>query len=275
MIGYGTTLMRKIVSGAFPTIPNMTLRLRADLGMNQNGGSLVQWTSQCGSNNGSIATVSPGQAPSGGGTAPTIIPNQINGHPVVRFNGTSDTLNFDNAGTAINSARWQLVDFTNLTDFGTGNVGSNTVLAIWKDTTTSTATTPDYTIPNVLGTFYANQWFFANTTGIGCQTFFSNPPVRAFINQAPGSLVYTESTTDANRSAPKGLLRVGTTGPTAQFDIFPTWGSNADLFIAHNSFGGTYLSMDLCELIIHSRALTAGELAAYKAYFNAFWGPGL
>jgi two-component system sensor histidine kinase DesK len=65
-------------------IDGLSLWLRADTGIQVNGSKVVKWLDQSGNNN--HASVTPAL------TAPILISNELNGKPVVRFNGTDNGL---------------------------------------------------------------------------------------------------------------------------------------------------------------------------------------
>ncbi len=250
----------------FPTIANMTMRLRSDLGLVASGGNLVSWTSQGGatSTTGAPIFVEPSH------TAPTVVAAQVNGQPCVRFNGSTQDLQMGSpaTGTSFAGGRFGLGDLFASTS---GVTDDYSVFAVWKNGATSAVAGTAYGNPSVMSTAYFWEAFYGTNSTVGCEIWAD--PVGS-INHSGSALIYTELTREAARGANKGLFRLGVGGSTAAMVGGGVAVSNA-LNFGYNTFTGLYLQMDLFEVVTYSRSLTGPEWTSIGAYVNSFWGPGL
>lgn len=252
----------------FPTIANMTMRLRSDLDLVVSGSDLVTWTSQGGatSTTGAPIFVQPSH------TAPTLVAAQVNGQPCVRFNGTTQDLQMGSpaSGSSVNGGRFGMGDIFGGTGAG-GVTGDYSIFAVWKNKATAAPSGLTYGNPAMLNTGFAWECFYGTNSTIGAE-IFADPA--ASIATSGGGLIYSEYTKDAARSSPRGLLRLGVGGSTSTM-VGANVANNAAFTLGFNTFTSLYLQMDLFELVTYSRALTGGEITSLGAYFNSFWGPGL
>ncbi len=232
------------------------------------GSNLVSWTSQGGntSTTGAPIFVEPRNV------APVLVAAQANGKPCLRFNGTTQDMQMGNpaAGSSFNGGRFGLGDIFASTGPG-GVTADYSIFAVWKNKASAGPAGTTYGNPSVMSTAYFWECFFGTNAAIGAEIF--SDPV-ASIATSGGGLIYSEYSREAARGSPQGKLRLGVGGTTST-NIAGNVALGNSLNFGYNSFTGLYLQMDLFELVVYNRSLTAGEWTSIGAYVNSFWGPGL
>jgi hypothetical protein len=218
-------------SASFPTLASLVARYRADLGVTKDGSNNVAtWADQSG--NGHDLTE--------GTNKPTWVANQINGLPILRFNGTNQKLSNTNAsfdlaqpihyffvwnpGSFGTASKYLLSSNSTATHFVDGDGATSQKLQMYGGGVGPKITVPAGT-PILLEMLFNNASSFAKINGAGTQT----------------------GTTSTN-------------GLTDGIFIGSAWDSSS------------FMPMDIAEIVICSAEITGSELTALKAYFTAAYG---
>jgi len=193
-----------------PPTSGMLLWLRADAGLPTNGGGWVtSWADQSG--NGNDATQPSGAA------LPHVIPEELNGLPVVRFDG-GDVLKFTTRLTTIRTVFWVVKE-----DAG-APPGYRPLLG--------DSSTPDfaggYGAP---GPIWRNDCCW-NDAVVGGQTWLNGTPVDGRGVTRPRTMSVISLVTTAN-------VRASNFGQTAGYEGWPWWGDLAELIIYDRPLSGT------------------------------------
>lgn len=236
------------VTGSAPTAPptaDLRLWLRADNGVQTNpDGTLTGWTDGSGNNNNALP----------GTTAPTLVPNALNGKPVVRFDGADNSLQVATAPS---------IEFTNdITSFAIVRYEDfSTYRALWAKTVGGMPGSVDYYLLPGSGIprFYRGNGATANAA------LDSTRPMPA------GSYVlvgFDMAGTTANH------YYNGLTSGTGQINTTLADGGTP-LRIGTRDDGVTKLKGDLAELLIFGRALSATERDQVMTYLAGKYGLSL
>jgi hypothetical protein len=225
-----------------PYTNGLKLQLAADLGVTTNAsGAVTSWIDQ--SLNANDA------APTNVTTSPLLVPNVINGKPVLRFSGANQSLEVppDNTGfTAGDLSTFALVKFSNFTTYRT----------VWTKTQNNLAAPIDWYFaptPN------ANV-FRGNGTAYGGPVVGSPPAAGAFatvgckvsgtaISQYIGYNNTANGTITATPADPGVPLRIG-----RRLD------------------GAVQMMGDIAEILIYDHAVSDAERLQIVNYLNAKWG---
>jgi Bacterial Ig domain len=210
----------------------MTLWLRSTAGT-EGAGPLSVWFDESGTGNAAIQTVA--------GNQPTVVDNQANGLPVVRFNGGDNLpLPQNMMGTALSGQIFGVVKVTgDPNNFGT----------VWS-----------------FGTAYGSSFAsgvhlddFGNSDGTGVALLPIENINRYFIYDTSidtaGNLTYRY---DGTATWSRATAQPGSTSPPVAFQLFPSIGS---------AFIG-----DIAEVILYNRVLSSQEQAVVYAYLANKYG---
>ena len=237
--GYGGSAPSSIASfatdpnvsvGTFPTA-GMQLWLRADLGAKTDAnGGVSTWTDQAGGGH----TASQADA----GSRPLLVPNDLNGRPAMRFNGSNSSLGSDFAEVGGQEMTFFVVTkgttYQSLLRFQPAGSGSYLVYP-WSASQIFIDSADYNTSCGVPCGLVANQW------NIGSVVHRSNAQVTTYRN---GGLVASRATSGSD--LPAGLT----------------------MNIGAYAGGGEYLAADVAEVLIYGRALSDGERQRVEAYLN-------
>jgi hypothetical protein len=200
-------------------IAGLKLWWRSDAGLPS--GAADYWEDQSGQNNHGTQASS--------GSIPLVVPNAANGLPVLRFDGSSDVLNFTTRLTGIQTVFWVVSE------------SPAASVASWRPLL------GDATVYDFLGGFGApgKIWdaIYAHASIRNGQTYLNGQSING-------------TTTDRPRTL--SLISLVTAGPVA-----------AGNFATDRSIVGRNWWGDLAELIVYDRALSDAERKAVESYLNA------
>jgi len=250
--GRGLPFSNPIKKGlTFPPIAGLTLRLESDLGVTTSGSDVTHWIDQVQSFDFETA--------GGGITVPTLVANQVHGHPAVRFNGVANAL-FSSA----------LVS-----DVLTGaHPDTFKVIAVLKNNSAVSHASTSYDAPAVLADAAS---FWSPTSGDSTRInagFYAGPDALASVVQATGALVYVEATLTAAAGGTLSL-QVGTGGtPDTHTGAGTLGGISGFLKLGVNYANAVFWQGDLFAIYV-ATSMSGGEVDDLRTYINAKWGPGL
>ena len=227
-------------SDADPPLPQLglTLWLRADVGVQQNGGRVQVWQDQSGrQTNATQLSVN---------ARPTYLPKGFNGRPTLEFDGQGQFLKFGEdfgdfsdgvAGLIV--AKPTKADCGSMLEFSNGSEVDDVSLGLWQ-----------------------NKWlyevadeYFQSDGEVDRERFSlyaaNHRPNLAASMRIDGDVVATH-----NMPLP----------------VLPTSGVRASNFVGHTLYGNCeYFTGQISEIIVYSRFLTGPELTAIEAYLDAHW----
>jgi hypothetical protein len=233
------------------TIPNMRLWLDATRINQANNTSVATWSDQSG--NGYDAT-------QGGSAArPTFIASGLNGLPVVRFDGTDDTLTLSAsslgmlrnvAGATIFSViRYSTNATTEGLIFIANNTTSNFRVMMRKNSTSRFETygrrLDSDTFQNVISSSINNSNFRIHSALFN----FQNTLLQQFINGALDGQKTDFQTSGNTSDTDSNNIRIGNAVTVSSI-----------------------LNGDIAEIIVYNRALNTSELAQVHRYLSRKWG---
>lgn len=233
------------------SVSNLELWLKADTLSGNDGDAVTTWTKS-----GGTSGVSPTQGTAGNRPLLKKGVNGINNLAVVRFDGTDDyLLGTHDAGSTgwtlfvVGRTGAALSSYGGLVASG-GNAGyDNRTTGIWWH----------FAYGSAVDTFGAG-WAGAtgavalgNVTGAAINTTFR--------------FRYKYDKVNWSISGPNSGTPADTSFPTATFQTYLGAGGTSGGGAVQNAFNG-----DLGEILIYSRALTAGEITSIDAYLLARWG---
>ena len=234
-------------AAAQPIAHDCVLWLRSDTGVTTSGSQVTGVTDGSGAGHHASNT-------SGGG--PALVPNAINGHPVMRFAG-GQWLNL--TGQVLTSQTYTIIAVVTDTR---GDAGFHEVFSNWNTTNQGTSVFFGTTAFNPSGTDTtrarltddvggANQ----GQTGVGVVTTRSSPFIFTGVSRAANAAVYQNRTLIAQSNAAistRVLLPpyvIGRQGPISEF-----W------------------TGDIAEILVYNAALSDCELDALDDYFTGRYG---
>jgi PA14 domain-containing protein/chitobiase/beta-hexosaminidase-like protein/Big-like domain-containing protein/carboxypeptidase family protein len=193
-----------------PPTSGMLLWLRADAGLPTNGGGWVtSWGDQSG--NGNDATQWAGAA------LPHVIPGELNGLPVVRFDG-GDVVNFTTRLTTIRTVFWVVKEDV---------AATNGYRPLLGDSSTADFAA-GYGAP---GTIWRSDCCW-NDAVVGGQTWINGTPVDGRSVARPRTMSVMSLVTTAN-------VRASNFAQAAGYGSWPWWGDLAELIIYDRPLSGT------------------------------------
>ena len=217
---------------------NLKLWLKADAGVTADGaGDVSQWNDFSGnSHDGTVSN-----------TAPNVIPGALNGLPVIRFNGASDSLILGNGAVQSSS------DFT--------------IFAVANSTATG----------GLNRAIYAN-WNFSDPFGSVFMGVIANSAIDQPVRLTP-TLTSNSLVNPSTHFRLKGVYN--TTGGTSDVYqdevLFGTGGATprsgaADSYIGvQGELNQEFWDGDIAELLIYDHVLNAADTAAVESYLTAKW----
>jgi len=232
-------------------LPNLQLWLRSDLGITLNGSNVSAWADQSGNGRDftqAVAIAQPGYNASSG----------ANGTPALTFNGT--TQNLDGAGFGFNTTGALIIVFKNdaASVVGTAN-------AIFEASNGSNAI--DFEVINFAGyTVYNFGLNYSSGNLVGISDAFQNSLFEAWIVNNTGSAVGLPGAHTADVSgATKTPIASGAPVSPASFGNKSGIGYRIDIL-------GGFWQGRICEIIVTSSNLSAGDQTLVRAYLNLRYG---
>ena len=217
--------------GAVPT-QGLALWLRSDAGLVLNGGTVSQWTNQSGNSRHATQTTSANQ--------PTLVPNALNGEPVLRFDGVNDFLNFNlpiNGSTGLTI----VLVLANSASRDPGINQGNYAPIFWDETASWGWT--------YLSPFQTNVVMRFGTTQTG-NLFKYQRPV-SISNSYSVTVGVHEGNTDSLHVNGRLVMSVGGKWPPITATVStPYLGRGAS---------STYFPGDIAEVLVYTRALSPAE----------------
>lgn len=237
----------------YPTITGNTLRLRADLGITtETGGRVITWVDQ-------KSVLNNFTAVSASSARPTQITNNINGRPIIRFDGTANKL-------LTTSALSALITSTAFTIYG----------VLRQNSAVANSGTGQYLEPAIIGDNPSGGFWWNTATTTQVHTgFFHTTEKHVSLNQAASSttlFLFQAKLSSSTLSLKLGSLGTPTTVATG--GAVDNVSNTLALGISYSS-GAAFLRMDLCELLGFNIATTTQNDTDIEAYLNYTWGPGL
>jgi len=235
---------------AFAQIPVSTgldLWIKADAGVTTSGSQVSAWADQSvNGHNGSQMS---------GFNQPLLVPNALNGHPVVRFNGTSNFLSL--AGQVMTSNQQFTImgvftDTRNPSDtsfrdtFSNWDPGNQTT-SVFIGTVNKNPTRVRFTddVGGLSDTVH-------NQTGVGNLFNPTTPFILTGISTASDAFVYQNSVLMASKGSAISVRNL-TTGYVIG---------------RQGTFSGEYWNGDIAELFVYDRALSSSEFQQNVSYLN-------
>ncbi len=227
-----------------PALADLRLWLRADKGVTEEAGAVSAWNDQSGNFNNSIQATATKR--------PVLVPNALNGKPVLRFDGIDDSLVAASSPTLAivgDISTFFVVRFDDFTTFR----------AVWAKTQgNQPASTDFYTQPNS-----------------GIPRVFRG-------NGSGGGFADADSAPVAGEYAIVGFDQSGTTlhhylngALNGQGEITATLGdTGAPLLIGTRGDQFTRMKGDIAEIILYDTALSDTDRAALHTYLSARYGIG-
>jgi len=245
-----TGLLSQVLFARHATAQNLgvtdglQLWLKADAGVNADGPSVISWTDH--SQNAHTAGA-PDLA-----NAPTLVPNALNGKPVLRFDGNDDYLSIEDAESLSFAEDMTTFFVVNFSDFATFR-------AVWAKTNENyPAPTDFYTLP---GSGLPQVYRGAGSPA-GIAPFVSTVPLRAGTYLTVGFDIAGDQCTHYLGSQATSSGTINVVAGDADTPLFI--GTRSDLF--------TKMKGDIAEILIYDRALTAAERADVAAYLGTKYG---
>jgi len=204
-----------------PTVTSGTLKahLSADVGVTTSGSAVTNWADR----------VAPANYQTLLGTSPTLVPNVLNGKPVIRFNGTSDSL----------QAVWS----------PTGLSDNFTLFAVTHNATNPVGLFESHPGGGNTARFYGNNEF----------ELWNNSPAVPVTAHAAGSVIAVRADTSPTRSLDilelSALGSVTTSGTNASTSAI-SWANPAigEIYSNVDFFGG-----DVAEIVIYDDVLSDAD----------------
>ena len=233
-----TTVVAEYVIDATATFPktNLKLWLRADYGLTTSGTNVSQWNDLSGNANNAAQATSANR--------PVLVTGEVNGKPVVRFDGSNDEMAVPRH-TSLEPNNVTVVVVGRHTGGGNGTIANvmmkGAAYGFLRMSGTSLRTwVSDYT------TKYAAATWSSNTWNVMMQTY-------------NGSLL--------------GLYQNGTLTGSFNTSGSITYGDLAPLYLGGRD-GYYHLQGDLAEIMVFDRALTEAERKDVEAYAYLRYGVG-
>lgn len=223
----------------------LELWLRADKGVTANGGVISKWDDSSGNFNSAIANAD-------FGTAPALIPNVLNGQPVVRFDGVRDELVVNSSPSIAITGDITTFFVVRFEDFATFR-------AVWAKTAGNQPRPSDFYvlpssgIPNV---------YRGGSGGIG--NVQAEGPVPANTPVIIGWDMVGPTITHYLDNVPNG---------SADITVTPTDGGDP-LLIGTRGDQFTRMMGDIAEIVIYNRGLTESERNQIHDYLRKKYGLG-
>jgi hypothetical protein len=228
---------------ALPT-EGLQLWLRADEGtVLGTGDAVVQWADQSGNAN-SAAQIDEA-------LAPMLVPNALNGLPVLRFDGVNDFMEVadsDSVSITGDISTFYVAKFADFANFR----------AVWGKTVANQPAPNDLYAARTSG----NPTFFRGNGASGAQAAVGSRPYPANSFIVAGVQVAGTAASHHLSGKPNGTATITTT---------PVDG-NRSLRIGSRDDGGTRMKGDIAEVLIYDRALTAEERFAVQRHLGQKYG---
>jgi hypothetical protein len=226
-----------------PALANLRLWLRADEGVVETAGAVSAWNDQSGNFNNAVQTTA--------ARRPTLIPDAANGQPVLRFDGTDDSLVAPSSATLAITGDISTFFVVRFDDFANYR-------AVWAKTQNNLpASTDFYTLPNTgLPRVYRGNG--AGSAGFSTGTVA--PPTGVFaivgFDQA-GTTVHHYLNGDLNGNSEVTAILADTGAPLHV-------GTRGDQF--------TRMKGDIAEIVIYDTALSEADRGTVISYFGRRYG---
>lgn len=230
------------------SISNLKLWLRADsLSGTTNGTAIGTWTDASG--NGFSVTQATG------GAQPLFIPNQINGFPVLRFNGTSSFLQGSFTGGITSKTMFAVCKLATLTPSGTATAGGPVTVQ------SADGTIFDAIIYNEIT---AKRWMNGSDNGVRSPSTIS-PTDESSLDTLLMAIRSTTSSYTLYRNTAVLQSTSAYSPPTITAGKF-------NVGYRHTGGGSPYFYGDIAEVIIYDKALTDSERQTVEAYLVSKYG---
>jgi hypothetical protein len=226
---------------------HLSLWLRAENGVSVTGSNVTSWLDYSGNNNNAVQATTTYQ--------PTLQSNQINGKPVVRFDGGS-------GGSG--------ADYLSIPDNARLNPDKFTIFVIGKYDNSGGSTEGPFVIKSVntdpiMGDGYRVGRYSSTYAGV----YFA-PGAASFVPFANNTYGLIEARYDRNQ------LRLLVNGDGSQAGFWMPWSGpitnqTGPLYLGSLA-GSNGLKGDIAEVLFFDRALTVAEEAAVEKYLSARYG---
>jgi hypothetical protein len=251
VIGSGTNSVSlpASASGTPTAVPTsgLALWLRADAGVTTDGsGNVSAWADQSPNGNNAVQSSS--------GDRPTPVSSEINGEPVVRFNGSTDYL------TVPDNSSLDISNVTIIAVYQVPDASDGTWIVNKPYSTSSTWSSPFLAYGLGIGISSGIQGLQVTTSGTRTQILSS------FVVPATTPMLLTgiyDGTTMSLYN--QGVLNV-TASKSGDIDLGGSSGKDLCIGMRSSYSPGEYNQADLAELLIYNRALTASEQMQAELY---------
>jgi hypothetical protein len=242
-----TNVVVTVTGSAFvpPVTNGLKLQLAADLGVTTDGtGAVTSWIDQSGTGNNA--------APTNAATSPLLVPNVINGKPVLRFSGANQSLEVptDNTGfTAGDLSTFALVKFSNFSTYRT----------VWTKTQNNIAAPID--------------WYFTASSGAANLLRGNGTAYGSFAGTAPAAGAFVTVGAKVSGTAVSHYIGYNNTanGTITASPADTGW----PLRIGRRLDGAVQMMGDIAEILIYDHAVSDAERLQIVNYLNNKWGIGV